>query len=92
MAWYNTTLTTGQDGAIACHSHLIQQCGLTKATKAKEPKRCPNTGTRSIKEHSIMHRLLEQVVLAYRDCSKVFESYTDAPSKQLGAVYTQDNC
>jgi len=29
--------------------------------------------------------------LAYPDFSKVFEIYTDASSKQLGAVITQDN-
>jgi hypothetical protein len=29
--------------------------------------------------------------LAYPDYSKVFEIYTDASSKQLGAVITQDN-
>jgi hypothetical protein len=29
--------------------------------------------------------------LAYLDYSKVFENYTDASSKQLGAVITQDN-
>jgi hypothetical protein len=29
--------------------------------------------------------------LAYSDFSKVFEIYTDASSKQLGAVITQDN-
>jgi hypothetical protein len=31
------------------------------------------------------------VVLAYPDYSKVFKIYTDASSKQLGAVITQDN-
>ncbi len=30
-------------------------------------------------------------MLAYPDYSKVFEIYTDASSKQLGAVITQDN-
>jgi hypothetical protein len=34
---------------------------------------------------------LKHVVLAYPDYSKVFEIYTDASSKQLGAVITQDN-
>ena len=29
--------------------------------------------------------------MAYTDYSKVFEIYTDASSKQLGAVITQDN-
>jgi hypothetical protein len=31
------------------------------------------------------------MVLAYPDFSKVFKIYTDASSKQLGAVITQDN-
>jgi hypothetical protein len=31
------------------------------------------------------------MVLTYLDYSKVFENYTDALSKQLGAVITQDN-
>jgi hypothetical protein len=31
------------------------------------------------------------MVLAYPDYSKAFEIYTDASSKQLGAVITQDN-
>jgi hypothetical protein len=31
------------------------------------------------------------VVLTYPDYSKVFEIYTDASSKQLGAAITQDN-
>ncbi len=35
--------------------------------------------------------IAEDVVLAYPDYSKVFEIYTDASSKQLGAVITQDN-
>jgi hypothetical protein len=33
----------------------------------------------------------KDVVLVYPDYSKVFEIYTDASSKQLGAVITQDN-
>jgi hypothetical protein len=35
--------------------------------------------------------IAKDVVLAYPDFSKVFEIYTDASSKQLGAVITQDN-
>ncbi len=35
--------------------------------------------------------IAKDVVLAYPDYSKVFEIYTDASSKQLGAVITQDN-
>jgi hypothetical protein len=35
--------------------------------------------------------IAKEVVLAYPDYSKVFEIYTDAFSKQPGAVITQDN-
>jgi hypothetical protein len=35
--------------------------------------------------------IAKDVVLAYPDYSKVFKIYTDASSKQLGAVVTQDN-
>ncbi len=35
--------------------------------------------------------IAREVVLAYPDYSKVFEIYTDALSKQLGAVITQES-
>ena len=35
--------------------------------------------------------IAREVVLAYPDYSKVFEIYTDASSKQLGAVITKEN-
>ncbi len=35
--------------------------------------------------------IAKDLVLAYPDYSKVFKIYTDASSKQLGAVITQDN-
>ena len=35
--------------------------------------------------------IAKEVVLAYPDFSKPFDIYTDASTKQLGAVITQDN-
>jgi hypothetical protein len=35
--------------------------------------------------------IVKEVVLAYPDFSKPFEIYTDASTKQLGAVITQEN-
>jgi hypothetical protein len=35
--------------------------------------------------------IAKEEVPAYQDYSKVFEIYTDASSKQLGSVITQDN-
>jgi hypothetical protein len=48
---------------------------------------------RSIKRafNPVKATIAKDVVLAYPDYSKVFEIYTDASSKQLGAVITQDN-
>jgi hypothetical protein len=43
---------------------------------------------RSIKEQAT---IAKDVVLAYPDFNKGFDIYTDASSKQLGAVITQDN-
>jgi hypothetical protein len=35
--------------------------------------------------------IAKEVVLAYPDFAKPFDIYTDASTKQLGAVITQDN-
>jgi hypothetical protein len=35
--------------------------------------------------------IIKEVVLAYQDFSKPFEIYTNASTKQLGAVITQEN-
>jgi hypothetical protein len=45
----------------------MEECGQTKVTKAKEPKRCPNSGTRSIKRLFNHVKTASQVVLAYQD-------------------------
>ncbi len=46
---------------------------------------------RSIKFNHVKATIAKDVVLAYPYYSKVFKIYTDASSKQLGAVITQDN-
>ncbi len=64
-----------------------------KLPKQKEPKRYPGTGTRFVKKafDHVKATIARDVVLAYPDYSEVFEIYTDASSKQLGAVITQKN-
>ncbi len=69
---------------------LVGECGQTKTSKAK--------GTKKVPWHwdEVHQRAFNRVkatiaVLTYLDYSKVFEIYTDASSKQLGAVITQDN-
>ncbi len=72
---------------------LIGECSQTKVTQAK--------GTKKILWHwdqvhqrafnHVKATITKEVVLAYPNYSKVFEIYTDASSKQLGALITQDN-
>ncbi len=73
---------------LAPLTSLVGECGQTKSTKAKGTKKVqdPSKSIRSRKSYNT-----KDVVLAYLDYSKVFKIYTDASSKQLGAVITQDN-
>ncbi len=79
----------------ACPSHLIdwRECGQTKSTKAKGTKKVPWHWNK-VHQRAFNHikaTITKDVVLAYPTYSKVFKIYTDASSKQLGAVITQDN-
>ncbi len=80
MEWLLATLTS------------MEECGQTKVTKGKEPKRCPNYETRSIKEHSITSRLPHKWSWPIQTILIVIESYTNAANNWPGAVITQDNC
>jgi hypothetical protein len=78
---------------LAPLTSLVGECGQTKSTKAK--------GTKKVTWHwdevhqrafdHVKATIAKYVVLAYPDDSKVFKIYTDAFSKQLGAVISQDN-
>jgi hypothetical protein len=72
---------------------LVGEWGQTKSTKAKGTKKVPWHWD-EVHQRAFNHvkaTTTKDVVLAYLDYSKVFEIYTDASSKQLGAVITQDN-
>ncbi len=78
---------------LAPLTSLIGECGQTKITKAKGTKRVPWHWD-EVHQRAFDHvnaTIAKDVVLAYLDYSKVFEIYTDASSKQLGAVITQGN-
>jgi hypothetical protein len=71
----------------------VGECGQTKITIAKGTKKVPWHWD-EVHQRAFDHvkaTIAKKVVLAYPDYSKVFEIYTDASSKQLGAVITQDN-
>jgi hypothetical protein len=78
---------------LAPLTSLVGECGQTKTTKAKGTKKVPWHWDK-VHQRAFNHvkaTITKDVVLAYPDYSKVFEIYTDASSKQLGAVITQDN-
>jgi hypothetical protein len=80
---------------LAPLTSLVGECGQTKTTKAKGTKKVPwhwdEDEVHQREFDPIKATIAKDVVLAYPDFDKVFEIYTDASSKQLGAVITQDN-
>jgi hypothetical protein len=93
MVQYYRDLWARRSNKLASLTSLVGECGQAKSTKAK--------GTKKVAWHwdevhqgafnHVKATTAKDVVLAYPDYSKVFEMYTDASSKQLGAVITQDN-
>ncbi len=78
---------------LAPLTSFVGECGETKSTKAKGTKKVPRHWDEVYQRavNSVKATIAKDVVLAYPDYSKVFEIDTDASSKQLGAVITQDN-
>jgi hypothetical protein len=71
----------------------VGECSQTKSTKAKGTKKVPWHWEKVHQREfdCVKATITKDVVLAYQDYSKVFEIYTDASSKQLVEVITQDN-
>ncbi len=70
---------------------LVGECVQTKTSKAKGTKKVPWHWDK-VHQRAFDHvnaTIAKDVVLANLDYSKVLEIYTDASSKQLGAVITQ---
>jgi hypothetical protein len=75
---------------LAPLTSLVGECGQTKTTRTKKvPWHWDEVHQRAF--NHVKATIAKDVVLAYPDYSKVFEIYTDASSKQLGALSTQDN-
>jgi hypothetical protein len=87
-------MTSGLDGVICLPlTSLVGECNQTKSTKAKRIKKVLYHWDK-VHQRAFDHikaKIAKDVVLAYPDYSKIFVIYTDASSKQLGAVITQDN-
>ena len=72
---------------------LVGECGTTKATKKRRTKKSPwhwdDIHQKAFE--SVKTMIARDIVLAYPDFSKKFVIYTDASTRQLGSVITQDN-
>jgi hypothetical protein len=78
---------------LAPLTKLVGECGQTKVTRAKRNKKLPwhwdEVHQRAF--DLVKATIAREVVFTYPYFSKVFEIYTDALSKQLGAVITKEN-
>jgi hypothetical protein len=93
MVQYYRDLWARRSDMLSPLTSLVGECGQTKTTKAKRTKKV-HWHWDEVHQRAFDHvraTVAKDVVLAYPDYSKVFEIYTDASSKQLGAVITQDN-
>jgi hypothetical protein len=93
MMQYYRDLWARRSNMLAPLTSLVGECGQTKSTRAKGTKKAPWHWD-EVHQRAFDHiktTIAKDVVLAYPDYSKVFEIYTNASSKQLGAVITQDN-
>jgi hypothetical protein len=80
---------------LAPLSDLVEECGETKTTRKNKVKKKPWhwDSIHQIAFDNVKSTIAKEVVLvlAYPDFTKPFEIYTDASTKQLGAVITQEN-
>ncbi len=93
MVQYSRDLGARQSKMLAPLTSLVRECSQTKVTRAKGNKKAPWHWD-EVHQRAFDHAkatITREVVLAYPDYSKVFEIYTDALSKQLGTVITQEN-
>jgi hypothetical protein len=93
MVQYYCDLWARQRKMLAPLTSLVGECGQTKVFRAKGTKKVPWHWD-EVPQRAFNHvkaTIAREVVLAYPDYSKVFEIYTNASSKQLGAVTTQEN-
>jgi hypothetical protein len=93
MVQYYRALGARWSKMLAPLTSLVGECSQTKITRTNGTKKVPWHWDK-VHQKSFDHvkaTIANKVVLVYPDYSKVFEIYTVASSKQLGAAITQDN-
>jgi len=91
LVQYYRDLWDKRSDVLAPLTDLVGESGETKVTKRNGTKKIPFHWDQSHQKafEAIKTTIARDVVLAYPDYSHVFEIYTDASSRQLGAVITQ---
>jgi hypothetical protein len=92
MVQYYRDLWARQSKMLAPLTSLVGECGQTKITRAKGTKvpwHWDKVHQRAF--NHVKATIAKEVVLVNPDYSKVLEIYTNASSKQLGAVIAQKN-
>jgi hypothetical protein len=71
----------------------VGECGETKTIRKNKVKKTPWRwdSIHQIVFDNLKAAIIKEVVLAYPDCLKPFDIYTNASTMQLGAVITQEN-
>ena len=93
MVQYYRDMWAKRSEMLAPLSDLVGECKETKTTRKNKVKKKPWHWDSIHQEafDNIKKTIAKEVVLAYPDFTKPFDIYTDASTKQLGAVITQDN-
>ena len=93
LVQYYRDLWKSKSEILAPLTDLVGECGVTKSTKAKGTKKKPFHWDESHQRafDSMKQILSKEVCLAYPDFTEQFEIYTDASTRQLGAVIVQKN-
>ena len=92
MVQYYRDVWTRRSHMIAPLNNVVGEIGETKVTRATGTKKKKWYWTQ-IHQNAFdlaKHTLAEEVILAYPTYGEVFEIYTDASQRQLGAIITQD--
>ena len=93
MVQYYRDMWAKRSEMLAPLSDLVGECGETKTTRKNKVKKKPWQWDLIHQEafDNVKKTIAKEVVLAYPDFTKPFDIYTDASTKQLGAVITQNN-
>ncbi len=93
MVQYYRDMWVKRSEMLAPLSNLVGERGETKTTRKNKVKKISWhwDSIHQIAFDNVKAPIVKEVVLAYPDFLKAFEIYTDAFTKQLGAVITQEN-